>query len=575
MLFNERDRQLIARLNGPAPVGARFGVTQYLFEIYSARRDLLEAFPDLDRDGDAFIEWVHAHGREEVPIIDELLPSAPAEFRRFTPTKPNRHGTTPRWGVNVVGFMRAELGMGEAARLIISALDECGVPLLPVEGAVRPVCRHDHEYETVSATAAGFPITILCTNPLGVRDLRREVGREFLSERFSIGYWWWEAQGQMPFEWRAEFDMVDEVWVASQFVADCLQPQTPISVVPIKLPVEVSDVAPLSRADLGLPEGFLFLFVFDYASTLRRKNPVAVIEAFGRAFGAGAGAKLVLKCINPTHDPDGHSRLQAMVAEHPDIRLIDRYVSPPEKNAMIAACDCYVSLHRAEGFGLTTAEAMYLGKTVIATGYSGNLDYMTEDNSHLVRYTVTNVGAGAWPYPSDGVWAEPDVDHASQLMRLVYEDREASRALGIRASCDIRSAHSPVVTGEAIKRRLSEIALRLEERTQRQYREARVATQSAALGARGQVPLQRSAWRQVIAAARRLPHRALEPYSARQRQTKEQLIEALTNVQRERSAGLRALERVRELELNLALTRAAELASTRKAAAARRGTASP
>jgi FkbM family methyltransferase len=570
MVLDERDRQLLASLNAPAPAGARFGVTQYLFEIYRARPDLLDAFPDLDRDGEAFIEWVHAHGREEIPIIDELLPPAPAEFRHFTPTKANRHGASPRWGVNVVGFLRAELGMGEAARLIISGLDACGVPLLPVEGAVRPVCRHAHEYETVPATAAGFPISILSTNPLGVIDLRREVGREFFSDRYSIGYWWWETHGHLPFEWRADFDLLDEVWVASQFAADCLQPQLPMSVVPMKLPIEVSEVPMLSRAELGLPEGFLFLFVFDYASTLKRKNPVAVIEAFRRAFTPGEGAALVIKCMNPTHDPEGHMRLKALVAEHPDIRLIGQYVSAPEKNAMIAACDCYVSLHRAEGFGLTTAEAMYLGKPVIATGYSGNLDYMTEANSHLVRYTMTEVGTGAWPYPRDGVWAEPDVDHAAELMRRVYEDREAGRALGIRASRDIRRTHSPAAAGEMMKRRLSEIALRLLEHDQPRSDQAFHRTQAAELLARGEVPQRRSGLRPVLAPARRLLQRALAPYTASQRQIDERLTAALADVKQQRSDSLRALERVRELELNLALTRATELREARTSAAARR-----
>ena len=121
---------------------------------------------------------------------------------------------------------------------------------------------------------------------------------------------------------------------------------------------------------------------------------------------------------------------------------------------MLAACDCYVSLHRSEGFGLAPAEAMYLGKPVIATKYSGNLDYMTDTNSYLVDYEMQPIGEGNFPYPPDGAWAEPDREHAARLMREVFDDPSAAKQRGRQAAWDIRQTHSPDAAGETMERRL-------------------------------------------------------------------------------------------------------------------------
>ena len=576
MRLTERDRELIAYLTEPAPVGAKAGINRYLFDLYNRRRDLQAEFPDLERDAGAFIEWVHAHGREEVPIVDELLPPPPREFRRFMPgsaTPASR--VAPWWGVNVVGYLQAEVGIGEAGRLIISGLDAHGVPVLPVEGAIRPDCRHDHEYQAVPPAAALFPINLLCSSPESLSPLVREVGREFFADRFSIGYWWWETNGLLPFEWRTDFELLDEVWVASHYVADCLSPQLSMPVLPMKLPVEVPDPPPIPREQLGLPQGFLFLFIFDYGSTLKRKNPFATVEAFCRSFRPGEGAALVIKCVNPQFDPEGHARLRALAGGHPDIRVIDQYVSSEEKNAMIAASDCYVSLHHAEGFGLTAAEAMYLGKPVIATGYSGNLDFMTADNSHLIAYTMTEVGEGAWPYPHNGVWADPEIEAAAEVMRRVFDDRDAARGLGALAAQDIRRTHSPRAAGEAMQQRLAEIATQLEAGAAAAASALSDPPPTAGLLARGPMPPPRSTLGPFGRPARRLLLRALRPYTAYQRQIDEQLVASARRAEHAATEAARALKRVRELELKLAQTRAAELLARRTAAAALRGRGAP
>jgi SAM-dependent methyltransferase len=221
------------------------------------------------------------------------------------------------------------------------------------------------------------------------------------------------------------------------------------------------EIEEFDRGDLGLPEGFVFLFVFDYHSVFERKNPLALVEAFAQAFPEGSGASLVLKCINSEHHQGEHGRLMEAAKGHRDIHVIDRYVTAAEKNAMFAGCDCYVSLHRSEGFGNTLAEAMYLGKPVIATGYSGNMEFMTPQNSYPVEYTLRPVGDDAGPYPPDGEWADPDIAHAARLMRHVFEDQGEAGERGRRAAEDLRRNHSAEAAGKAMAERIRRVRTRL------------------------------------------------------------------------------------------------------------------
>jgi len=287
-----------------------------------------------------------------------------------------------------------------------------------------------------------------------------KAGPGFFFDRYTIGLWWWETS-EFPERFFRAFEPVDEVWVGSHFVADAISAVSPVPVVKMTMPVSMPQIEAFDRGDLGLPEGFVFLFVFDYHSVFARKNPLGLVEAFGQAFPEGSGASLVLKSINSEHHPGEHGRLIEAAKGHRDIHIIDRYVTAAEKNAMFAGCDCYVSLHRSEGFGNTLAEAMSLGKPVIATGYSGNMEFMTAQNSYPVDYTLAPIGDDAGPYPATGEWAEPDVGHAARLMRHVFENQGEAGERGLRAAEDLRRNHSAEAVGRVMAERIRRVRARL------------------------------------------------------------------------------------------------------------------
>ena len=199
----------------------------------------------------------------------------------------------------------------------------------------------------------------------------------------------------------------------------------PVPVRTIPLPIWSSSApTPFSRQQLGMPDGFVFYFSYDFESVLDRKNPMAVIDAYVRAFGPDDGATLVLKSINGQRRPIEVDRVRHGARGRRDIVMIDAYLDNARNEAMLEQCDCFVSLHRSEGFGLNLANAMAAGKPVIATAYSGNMQFMDEASALLVPYHLVPVGPGNLPYPEDARWADPDLDSAAAHMRAVFDDRD-------------------------------------------------------------------------------------------------------------------------------------------------------
>jgi glycosyltransferase involved in cell wall biosynthesis len=459
-------------LHGPAALGGRHGVNRYLLHrVVRHRRDVVLAFPDLDGvDGPALVQWAHDQGQQELGIPDLLMPkrSAGARPRDAGPKgggqTPSERAATPAGaglGVRVSGYLGHVLGLGAAARAYADALKAAAVPVSTVTVSVdrlRPPIsleagygRHQHE-DVVSGNGHAFEL--ICVNPGELSAFIESFPPGFF-DGFRIGVWGWESN-TIPPDWAPAFGLVDEIWVYSRFVADNIAAVTDIPVVALPPPVHAAsgNAAPFR---LGVPEGFLFLFVFDYSSTNQRKNPTGLIEAFRRAFAPGEGPQLLIKTINAPLLPLSQEEVLWAARDRPDIHVIDRSLTSEERDALIATCDCYVSLHRSEGFGLTMAEAMAAGKPVIGTAFSGNIDFMNPENSLLVDYKLTRVGPEVQIYPADGVWAEPSIVHAAALMRRVVDDPHGAARIGARARRDIATGLSPVAAGARVRRRLEEL----------------------------------------------------------------------------------------------------------------------
>ncbi|HYU60303.1 MAG TPA: glycosyltransferase family 4 protein [Solirubrobacterales bacterium] len=367
-----------------------------------------------------------------------------------------------RLGVNVIGFHRSDFGIAEAGRRVIEALESASVPVRAFHDTTYGRVQTGHpEYPSLPieqvADRAAFPVNLLCLNGNHILGLVEEIGAGLFEARHTIALWFWESD-LFPDEWMPALEYVDELWAPSRYVAECLA-AGPAPVTRVVIPMTPPQGPPLDRASYGIGrDDYLFLCMLDYGSAAERKNPIGTVDAFRAAFEPGAGAALLLKTSLAEYGGDLPGRVRAAAAGHPDVHILDASLPTEEKDALLAGCDCYVSLHRSEGFGLGAAEAMCLGKPVIATGYAGTLDFMTAGNGYLVSYTLVEVGPGHPPYAPQAHWAEPDLGHAARLMREVFDDRAGAAERGRQAAADMRSRHSPRAAGEIMKRRLEEIA---------------------------------------------------------------------------------------------------------------------
>lgn len=274
-----------------------------------------------------------------------------------------------------------------------------------------------------------------------------------------IGMWYFETE-QVPADCSAHAFRLDEFWAPTNYIAAAMKSCDAWRALPVYrfLPaVELPSFIRRPRALLGIPEqNFVFLFMFDFVSGIERKNPLGLIQAFARAFRRDEPVSLVLKTVNGAIHPREYDTVRIAAGEVGAI-VIDRFTSREETLAMLAACDAYVSLHRAEGLGLTMVEAMLLGKPTIATGYSGNLDFMTKDNSLLVDWQPAPVRGYRPPFEPGQRWAAPSVQHAANRMRWVFEHSDQANCIGLRGQSDLQFTFSRQTTGKAMAQRLAEI----------------------------------------------------------------------------------------------------------------------
>lgn len=326
--------------------------------------------------------------------------------------------------VAVIGTVGHGSGVGKNADNSIFAISNSGLLAKPL---ALNVSSGNFSFEVMNSKFPRASIYMVHLQPdlfsIFVRSFPRPVGVQKM-----IGFFAWETQN-VPTEFSRYFHLLDEIWTPSDYAAEAFRKCFPgtINVVPHAIiPVQASGM--ISRESLGIPKNrFVFYFSFDAHSSIYRKNPIAVLKAIDRLNSQGFQPLLLLKIRNfdqIIREFENGSRIASDFLEslrsRTDVVLITEDLDVNECQDLMDLSDAYVSLHRSEGFGYTMAEAMASNKPTIATGFSGNLQFMSEKNSWLVKFRSVDIDNEMYPWsaPTD-FWAEPDLDDASEAMRLV------------------------------------------------------------------------------------------------------------------------------------------------------------
>jgi hypothetical protein len=470
-------------------------VSRLWWEIYRMRPHLKRAYPDpLGRDRIAFLTWAKNSGLREHEVDARFLPAFPctwhgnarwmahgvhsllgrakslaARAARIrepgqldrglnSPARPGGTGRRLPFGVNVAGYLRGEFGVAEAARASVRALEAAWIPF-----ALNNISAPNHRQDDLGfdgfSRANPYRVNLVHVNADMAETFWRKKTATYGKGRRNIGVWFWELAA-FPEAWSGAFRFYDEIWTATAFSQQCIAKVAPIPVLRMAFPAVLpgDDEELPGRSHFGLSEAcFLFLFAFDFLSIYERKNPKGLLDAFRRAFSPEEDVWLVLKSINAESCPLARMELED-AARGLKVKFLDGVFSRPEMWGLSRACDAYVSLHRSEGWGLSLAQVMGLAKPVIATGYSGNMDFMDETNSFPVPYRLVELDEDYGPYPRGSVWADPDLDAAADRMRLVYENRALAASRAQKAWHDIRTRMSPHAAGQEMRDRLARLA---------------------------------------------------------------------------------------------------------------------
>jgi glycosyltransferase involved in cell wall biosynthesis len=358
-----------------------------------------------------------------------------------------------------VGHPFNPIGTGRATRLVFAAARAVGIDV-----SVRDVYKFQQP-ETAQARAIAphltdsfGPVNIFHLNGDEIEPALKHLGG--LPPAHNIIAPFWELP-RFPNEWARQVQQFDEVWAPSAFIQNALAAAVTIPVRHMPMATEITLERFLGRRHFGIPENsFAFFTFFDGRSYMARKNPQAVVDCFRRVIAARPFARtcLVIKLHGGDTAPkEVKSFLDRLADLGPRSIIINASLPEAEIHNLIRACDAFISLHRSEGFGLGLAEAMYLEKPVIGTGWSGNMDFMTPQNSHPIPYSLIPVPENAYPHAENQEWADPDLNAATDAMLTLLDNPESGRTLGTHASRDMRTKFSLRARGLAYATRLSEI----------------------------------------------------------------------------------------------------------------------
>jgi len=429
----------------------KLALTPLLTGILNRRSDLQQLMDGNDNGVSKLWRWWFDNGRAELfgqldwrsdPELQSLHQLEMHALGQGTVEPAEIHSVTSQYSSNgprvcLVGYPKGEFGLGEDVRLLRAALDAAKISSITIDAPWPISARQMIDETSVNASAANFDCDVMfyVMPPFDTVTLLTKVGVSAFSARRKIGFWQWELD-RFPIPAKLAMHLVDEIWCHSEHAAKAFRAATDIPVIKVPLPVFVPETKLVPRSFFDLPtDAFLVFTSFDGASSIARKNPLAAILSFQLAFPKGErDARLIVKAMNTQNDSLWRECLRvASIDER--IVIIDDVMDRSTYFELLQNCDAVLSLHRAEGFGRLMAEAMALGIPVIASRYSGNLDYMTDENSWLIDGELIPLFPGDYAFHQQQHWLEPDIAEAAQALRECatnLPDRQRRAALGMQ-----------------------------------------------------------------------------------------------------------------------------------------------
>ena len=385
----------------------------------------------------------------------QMLNAAVAKLKR-APLEPFIRSTYPD-GVNLIGYIKGETGLGQSCRLVAAGLDAAKIEFTVYNFEYASSIRfNDSTWSNKITNTTPYNINIIHVNPDELPRAFVRLGRQTWDKRYNIMFWLWELE-QFPVEWMSVLVLADEIWTPSEFVSQNMRKITTKPVKTIPYVLTALECGEYELQDFNLPsDKFLFLCMYDRISTLERKNPLGAIKAFKQAFRQENDCVGLVIKINNADQKDINIINDELVG-YRNIYILPGTYDKIKVNALIASVDAYVSLHRSEGFGLVMAEAMQLGTPVIATNWSSNTEFMDNSMACMVDYEFTTIKKDHDQYKAGNKWAEPYVAHAAEHMKKLYCYKDFRVELAKNAKAHIESHFSPERIAELMKNRIHEI----------------------------------------------------------------------------------------------------------------------
>jgi len=368
-----------------------------------------------------------------------------------------------RTDVTVIGYLRATTGVAHAGRMLFCSLDKAPIHTngYNVTLNVESLQKNSSVDHCLSQVVDG-KIHIYSINANQLSLVKQSLSESKKSAEYVINMPFWELS-KFPSEWLSSYEDIDEIWAPSRFIQQALLPMTDLPVIWMPPAVYLNDFTKISRTHFKLPEDkFLFHFNFDLSSFTKRENPMAVLAAYRRAFpnpSSGISTGLVIKTRGQDTDDNNLKYLIESTKEDPDIFVVNQLMTYQETLGLMDCCNCYVSLHRSEGFGYTIAEAMLLGKPVIATDYSGSKDLIDASSGFPVHYQLCPLEAGEYLYWENQEWADPDIDHAAWLMQKILLNSDKTKKITEAGKRKVLKNHSLGTVSNRYNERIKQIGL--------------------------------------------------------------------------------------------------------------------